>query len=389
MNVGFRTRSGSADSAVTRTERCRNVAPIESGPMIQRTAPEYGLAPAAYQDPGWYAMEQDALFASQWSLVGAVDDLTRPGDYLTATVGRAPLVIICSEDGVIRAFHNLCRHRGMVMLAGAGNVGSAIKCFYHQWRYSTAGPLEVVPQRKEQFPNLDLDDLGLLPASVTTWEGMVFAHPDPHATPLADLLGELPSHLGSHRPGLLRQVATAHIDAGCNWKLLIENHVDVYHLWYLHGDSLGDFDHTRFEHHQLDANWASYEPARGAVAEAALMTGTTPIRHLDQRDRNGLGAHLLFPNTMMASSAEFFATYVAHPVAPDRTRIELRIRAEEEADPAKLLRAVRSFIEEDVSACEAIQLAIASPSFTVGPLALDHEAPIAAFHHQILEAVGR
>ena len=71
--------------------------------------------------------------------------------------------------------------------------------------------------------------------------------------------------------------------AACNWKLLVENHVDVYHLWYLHRESLGDFDHNQFEHHQLGANWASYEPLRRRDVDAARLTsGTVAIRGLDR-----------------------------------------------------------------------------------------------------------
>ncbi len=204
---------------------------------------------------------------------------------------------------------------------------------------------------------------------------------------MGELLG---AHMGSHRPGELRQVARLDLEARCNWKLFVENHIDVYHLWYLHERSLGDFDHTRFEHWGADGDWFSYEPVRdGDVAGAALTSGTTAIAHLDDRaTAAGLGAHLLFPSLMVATAAEFFATYQAIPLAPDRTRIELRIRAEASADPDALLAATRSFIEEDIEACERVQLATASPAFAVGPLAADHEAPITRFHAAVLAAVG-
>jgi Rieske 2Fe-2S family protein len=224
---------------------------------------------------------------------------------------------------------------------------------------------------------------------VEIWEGMVFVHPDPDAPPLADTLGELPAHLGSHRPGLLGQVARQRIEARCNWKLFVENHVDVYHLWYLHERSLGDFDHLQFEHRQVGRNWVSYEPLKGdQLAGAALTRQTVAIDHLDRRDRLGLGAHLVFPNLMMATAAEFFATYQAEPVGPDRTVIDLRIRSEEGADAGALVDALRSFILEDVTACEAVQAAVASPAFEVGPLAAEHERPITTFHTNVLDGLG-
>jgi Rieske 2Fe-2S family protein len=195
--------------------------------------------------------------------------------------------------------------------------------------------------------------------------------------------------MGSHRPGRLTEVAHRVLEARCNWKLFVENHIDVYHLWYLHADTLADFDHTRFEHRTVGSDWFSYEPLRaGDGGEARLAQGTTAIAHLDDHDRLGLGAHLLFPSLMVATASEFFATYQATPLAPDRTRIDLRIRAEPDADAAALLAATLSFIEEDIHACEQVQAGLASPAFSVGPLAVDHEAPITSFHASVLAAVG-
>ncbi|MDQ6945040.1 MAG: hypothetical protein M3256_01940 [Actinomycetota bacterium] len=247
----------------------------------------------------------------------------------------------------------------------------------------------MVPQRGDQFPGLDLADWGLLPASVDLWQGMVFAHPNPAAPALLDALAGIPENLGSFQPGLLRQVATAQFDARCNWKLFVENHIDVYHLWYLHSSSLGDYDHHRFQHHFVGHNWVSYEALKPHrhLEHAALIQSTAPIRHLQSEDQVALRAQLMFPNLMIATSSGFWATYVARPVAPDRTVIELRIRAGPEADPAALLEAFQSIIAEDIAACESVQQAVGSPVFSVGPLAQDHERPIATFHANVLAAM--
>jgi choline monooxygenase len=343
----------------------------------------------AYSDPEWFRTEQRLLFARTWNLAGASADVARSGDYLTTTAGGVPILVVRDEDGTLRAFRNLCRHRGMVMVDGCGRGLAEIRCFYHDWRYATDGALRVVPQRKEQFPDLCVDEWGLLPANVGEWEGLVFVHPHPAATPLADALGALPDHIGSHRPGLLPVVATANLHARCNWKLLVENHIDVYHLWYLHRSSLDDLDHHRFEHHQLGPHWASYEPLRSPdLARANLLRGAPVIGHLDERDRLGVGAHLVFPNVLMAANAEFFMTYAVVPVAPDETRMEVRIRAEPGADGVALLEAVRHFIDEDIDACERIQAGLGAPDFEVGPLARAHEAPITAFHRHVLAALA-
>jgi Rieske 2Fe-2S family protein len=219
---------------------------------------------------------------------------------------------------------------------------------------------------------------------VDIWEGLHFASQRPSQT-LADALGELPSAIGSFRPSALVEVGRADLVAACNWKLFIENHIDVLHLWYLHDESLAAYDHTQFEHRALGENWASYEPVR--LGSSALGDAAPPIRHLDERDRTGLGAHLLFPDTPMATSASFFLTYRAVAVEPEVTRVEVRVFGEADSDGDELVATARSFIEEDLEACVRIQQAVRSRHFEVGPLALDHERPITAFHHQLLRRI--
>jgi phenylpropionate dioxygenase-like ring-hydroxylating dioxygenase large terminal subunit len=338
----------------------------------------------AYDDPGWYGRERRNVFGRSWALIGTIDTLVAAGDYVCGDVGGVPIVAVQGEDGELRAFQNLCRHRGMVMVDGCGSAPDGIRCFYHDWRYALDGSLRVVPQRKDQFPDLELNDWGLIPAAVAVWEGMVFAHVDPTAS-LEDALDALPGYIGSHQPGRLPLVASADLVAHCNWKLLIENHIDVYHLWYLHRTSLGELEHHKFEHHQLGKNWASYEPMRSADLTASrLARGTKTIEHLDDRDIHGVGAHLIFPNILLAANAEFFMSYSVVPTGPTDCRIEVRMRAERGADPEALLEASRSFIDEDIDACERIQQGLASPTFEVGPLAETHEAPITEFHQNLL-----
>jgi Rieske 2Fe-2S family protein len=361
-----------------------------AGPRGHEQRPRALLPVEAYRSEHWFDQEQVDLFAHRWVLVACLDELTAAGDFVTAVAGRSPLFVIRGADGELRAFQNLCRHRGAVLLQGSGTLSGTVNCFYHQWRYQLDGALVVVPQRKEQFPDLDLNQWGLLPASVAVWQGMVFAHPDPSAPPLLAALEGITESLGSHQPGLLRQVAFDHIEAHCNWKLFVENHIDVYHLWYLHADTLGDYDHHRFQHHFVGPNWVSYEALKSSrpLEDSALIKGTIPIRHLARADQVGLRAQLMFPNLMIATSSEFWATYVARPVSAEHTVIDLRIRAEADADAGALLDALHSFIAEDITACEAIQQAVGSPAFAVGPLAQDHERPIATFHANLLDAMA-
>jgi phenylpropionate dioxygenase-like ring-hydroxylating dioxygenase large terminal subunit len=318
------------------------------------------------------------------------------GDRVAVTVGRAPIVVVRAEGG-LRAFHDICRHRGMIVAGSDGSsCGETLRCPYHGWEWDLDGRLVRVPQRRTQFPDLDPGALGLHPASVAEWEGMVFVHPDHPVPPFADARAGLDTHLGSFRPGRLPKVARVRIEADLNWKLFVENHIDVYHLWYLHDRSLAEFDHTRFQHQAVGRNWASYEPMRdggGDVGDGGeggdSGDGLVPIRHLAERDRRGIQAHMLFPNTLMAASASYFATYAVHPITPGRSFVDLRVRAEPDVDVDRLVASIRAFIDEDVRACEQIQRALPAARFAVGPLARTHERPIETFQTNLLEALDR
>jgi phenylpropionate dioxygenase-like ring-hydroxylating dioxygenase large terminal subunit len=354
--------------------------------------PRYLLAPEAYWSQESFDDEQRHLFARTWHLVADASELTEPGDYVTFSAGTDPMVVVHGLDGELRAFHNFCRHRGMLLLEGSGNTRPGISCPYHLWNFALDGDLRKIPQQTEQFCHMDAADWGLLAGSVATWGGLVFAHPDPGAD-LSAWLGDLPTAIGSVRPDRLTEVAHVRIDADCNWKLFVENHVDVLHLWYLHSGTLGDYDHPRFEWQQLGRNWVSYEPLRDDVEESRLATHTTTIRHLDERDLVGVGAHAAFPNVLMANTSEYFITYVATPVGPERMVVDLRIRSEPEVaaqDGAAdaLVAAVQAFILEDVAGCEGVQATLRSSRFSVGPLAMEHERPIMLFQQHVLDALA-
>ena len=152
---------------------------------------------------------------------------------------------------------------------------------------------------------------------------MVFVRLSPEGVSLQASWGALGRHLG-HFAWPSGRSGPRSYEAACNWKLLVENHLDVYHLWYLHARSLQAYAHTRFSWQVLGDNWWSHEPlkdpARAPVPPVALAW-------LDEAERTGIGAHLLFPNLMVVTTGRSFATYDAVPVTQGRTLLTLRIRA--------------------------------------------------------------
>jgi Rieske 2Fe-2S family protein len=294
-----------------------------------------GRLPAdAYWSPSWFAAEQDRLFARCWNLVGTDDDLARGGALVADVAGSTVLV----------------ERRGGVLVAS---------------------------QRAA-------------PAAVDTWAGYVFVHLDPaSAPPLSEWLGDFPDRIGGFHPERLVEVARHRFELGANWKFFVENHIDVYHLWYLHQESLGVYDHARSAWSMCGPHWVFYEPPRAGVDihRESFWRGLRPLDGVGE-DRWGSGAHLIWPNLTLATGAGFFMTYQCTPLGPERSLVDIRVRAEPASEATSMLAMSRQVIEgEDGAACERLQAAVRSPWFSVGPLAQAHERPIVLFHQQILSAM--
>jgi choline monooxygenase len=330
-----------------------------------------------YTDPAVLAYERAHLFDRSWSIVADRSELAAPGSFITATVQSVPLIVLRDGAGTLRAFHNICRHRGITLVEGSGTLGRFMTCPYHQWSYALDGALTRVPQQHEQFPELDLCSLGLHEAQVAEWQGMIFVNPSPEAPALPTAMAGLDERLDQFLSGPMHEVTKVEYDAACNWKLLVENHIDVYHLWYLHARSLAAYDHRSFAWESLGDNWWSLEPLK----DSSTVSGR--LDWIPEAMRHRIGAYLLFPNLMLVTTDHYFATYDAQPITPDRTRLTLRVRSDEGADAEGLVQSIRSFLAEDVVACERMQAGASSPRFGVGPTAMTHEDPIFRFHSSL------
>ena len=343
----------------------------------------YLLPPEAYHDPAWYEREQRELFGRTWNLVAYEADLPNPGDHLPIQVGLDPVLVQRGHDGRIRAFLNMCRHRGMALTCEAGGTDTTIRCPYHGWEYDSDGALARIPQRASQFADLDPADWGLVPLGAATWDGMVFVNPDPDAVPFETWLGAYGTRIGPHDTTQLVEILRMRVPVACNWKLYIENHVDVLHLWYLHGESLGMYDHTAFLHEKVGWHWVSEERLRPGGERSR---GLPPIAHLPESELDVLRANLRFPNVPTSSSATQTMTYQVIPTGPASCELDIRVRAEPGATlpPEGLQQLLQVLRDEDGFAVEQIQRVIRSPRFEVGPLASTHEAPITSFQRDVL-----
>ena len=371
-------------------DRLARVSPVAGSSMISNVVqnlavPTYRLPPEAYYSREWFEMERRELFARTWNLVAYESDVPAgDGACLPVRVLDAPYLLTRDGDGVIRGFVNMCRHRGMV-LAEAPTTCRTVRCEYHGWEYGLDGSLRRLPQRSSQFADVDTADWGLVPVACATWGGMIFVNPDGNASDLDVWLADLPQHMGPFPRTDLVEVFRGRFPIASNWKFYVENHIDCYHLWYLHDESLKMNDHHLLWQRNCGEHWTCGEPLRPGE-ETRDRGGVLPMPDLDAAEAALTRANLIFPNIPQTSGGHTFSTYQVLPLGPESSELDLRIWAmpgSTLSDEAIALT-LAILVTEDGFACEQMQRAVRSPAFEVGPLALVHEQPISDLHAKLV-----
>ncbi|WP_033321599.1 aromatic ring-hydroxylating oxygenase subunit alpha [Streptomyces yerevanensis] len=204
-----------------------------------------GTEPVSYEDsisPEQYEREREAIFKRTWLNVGRVEQLPRKGSYFTKELdaARTSVVVVRGTDGEVRAFHNVCRHRGNKLVWNdfpreeTSGVCRQFTCKYHAWRYDLDGKLAFVQQEGEFF-DLDKSAYGLKQVRTEVWEGFVFVNLDPeNTTPLREYLGEFAKGIEGYPFHKLTQVHKYRAEIGSNWKLFIDAFAEFYHAPILH-----------------------------------------------------------------------------------------------------------------------------------------------------------
>jgi phenylpropionate dioxygenase-like ring-hydroxylating dioxygenase large terminal subunit len=207
--------------------------------------PELGTGPVSYEDsinPEHYELERKAIFGRTWLNVGRVEQLSRNGSYFTKELDAAgtSVIIVKDRQGTVRAFHNICRHRGNKLVwqdyprEETSGVCRQFTCKYHGWRYDLEGALTFVQQESEFF-DLDTEKYGLAPVQCEDWEGFIFVNLDPdNKTSLRDYLGPMGAGVEGWPFGEMTQVYKYRANVGANWKLFIDAFAEFYHAPILH-----------------------------------------------------------------------------------------------------------------------------------------------------------
>jgi phenylpropionate dioxygenase-like ring-hydroxylating dioxygenase large terminal subunit len=187
-----------------------------------------------YSNPDVLRLERERIFHSAWQYAGRADQVAEPGSFFSCDAGGIPVVVVRDKEGSLRAFLNVCRHRGSIVCEGEGRR-ETLQCPYHAWTYGLDGSLRAAP-RTEREPGFDRSQLGLMPVQVDAWGPFVFVNPDTDAPPLADHLGELPELIAAAGLDLdsLRFLKRSTSEYSANWKVCCENFLECYHCQIAH-----------------------------------------------------------------------------------------------------------------------------------------------------------
>ena len=210
-------------------EKARTSPPAEAVPVP--------LIPTGrYTDPAFFELEMERVFARSWLFVGHESEWPEPGSYRLTARSGAPIVVVRGGDGVLRAFYNSCRHRGAPVTRDECGTARRLTCQYHSWSYGTDGALRAVPDERS-FAGLDKGALGLVPVRCETSNGWVFISEDVDAEPLADFLGPIADQMAEINGPAMRAVGTRVHPVACNWKLMVDAFLEVYHVRTVHPDN--------------------------------------------------------------------------------------------------------------------------------------------------------
>jgi glycine betaine catabolism A len=279
----------------------------------------------AFVDDDVFAFEVEAIFGRAWICVGRVDEVELPGQWLRERVAGEPVLVVRGADLRLRAFHDVCRHRG-ASLVGRAPCGRAarLECPYHGWTYELDGCLAVAPFAP---PSFERTEHGLRAARVDVWRGFVFVCLDEHAPPLERWLGETPPWLTEDVLASLRRGRRTTYDVAANWKLLVENFQESHHFTRVHR-ALERLTPTR------DArSWLTEGPWLGGTmeivdAETVSVGGSRHGRPLLPHARAASTGEssrvfdaMLFPGFFTSLQPDYLLTYRLTPIHTGRTRV--------------------------------------------------------------------
>jgi Rieske 2Fe-2S family protein len=285
-----------------------------------------------YLDEDIFALEREHIFFAEWLCVGREEDIPAPGDHRVLDIQGESIILLRNTQGSLKAFYNVCRHRGAQLCASAsaeksvlrGGVSkSRIVCPYHAWSYDLNGQLLGTPHLPDDC-NFNADDIQLYPVGADSWEGFIFIHLTPaQARPFSEHVAHVSDRFQRYGIKDLRITQTIQYQVKANWKVICENYNECYHCGPVHPELCRVVPAFR-QNGSAGLNWEDGIAHRDG-ANTFTKSGTTSRRTfpgLNEAEQTRHFGELIYPNTFISLSSDHIAVFVLQPDGPQQTSIE-------------------------------------------------------------------
>jgi len=341
-----------------------------------------------YTSNDWLSIERDELFAQQWVCVGRVEEVSQPGDYMAFDIADEPVVITHGEDGLIHALSNVCRHRATVLAHGKGNARRFV-CPYHHWSYDIAGKLIAAPSITAR-DDFDPKNCRLPELRCEQWKGFIFVSLNPDAPDLNEILQPLDAEIGNYHLEDMQLKYVVDETWPVNWKSMIENYMEGYHLTPLHIDSLHKINPTKLCRH--------FEPGDGYFGYKvgfSTRVSETQIGHADlsEEERNTCVMVAVPPGLTIGIGSDYCSFLCLRPESPESVRVKIGLIFYGDSwQDKEVITAVDLFqktMKEDEDVLVRVRDGLRSKLYQPGPLApADKEGTIWDFYQYLSRSLA-
>jgi len=345
---------------------------------IKNSNEAWTLPAELYANAEYLAHEYENIFEKTWQLIGHKSQLKNSGDQIVAQVGRVPIVAVRTKEGILKAYHNVCRHRAGPV-AVENNNNKVLRCKYHGWTYTLDGELKSAPEM-ESTPHFDKCQFHLPHAQISTWQGFVFVS---ISNDVAEIEKVFESIQETILPIDLSSMKFHHTDEyiiKCNWKVYMDNYLEGYHLPHVHPGLSKVLDYRSYK--TILHEWFSYQHS--------------PITNDNNIYADG-DAHYycVYPNLMLNILPDRLQTNVILPIGHDKTKVLFNYyyANSESARTQKLIKDDLDFSDEvqqeDIDICERVQTGLNSGSYDTGRLCMKRESGVLHFQNLVRKSFNK
>ena len=351
-----------------------------------------------YLSPDVLAREAEQLQARMWTCVGRADRVPHPGDYVLSTVAGESLIVLRDRTGQLKAFFNVCRHRGTrICREASGHLSETIQCPYHAWTYTLDGRLVGAPHMQDVEGFLK-DDYPLHQAGIAEWEGFLFVNIARTPVPFAEAWAPMIGRLARYGLAGLKVGHRVSYDVHANWKLVFQNYSECLHCPLIHPELTQKLPFTSGNNDLIEGpflgGYMVLTPPNVSATMSGKAVGALVNPDLPEADRRRAFYYTLMPNLMLSIHADYVNYYLVTAITPDLTRVESEwlFHPDTLADPDANIQDAIEFWDvtnrQDWDIVQRSHVGIASRRYQPGPYSARESIP-AAWDHEYLRIMSQ